>query len=348
MAIINETFDSTINAGASGSYTVFEGDVFNGTLGAGDPEDGINLRGMTIGQTYTVSVSLDDLLDATTLVLINHANFHSINYTVVDGAAHNSQAATGWIRDFVVTSPLEIEGNTLSFDFTPLQSSSFAFQVQNSSPSATYSVSFEETVLENVIDGASGGDTLNGTDGVDVMSGFEGNDQLHGRAGNDVINGGDGKDKLTGGDGDDTLNGGNDNDLLEGDDGNDVLDGGHKNDRLHGGDGADELIGGHGNDKLYGDAGNDILNGGVGKDLLSGGAGADTFVFENGAHADRITDYSDGEDLLDFTGYVGVDSFADLSISQNGANAVVSAGGPDAVTLLNTDIAVLEETDFIF
>lgn len=348
MATINEAGDSTINAGAHGSYSILEGDTFNGHLGTGDTEDGINLQGLTVGETYTVSVTVDDIAGGTALVLINHFNFHSINYYIADGAPVNIEAGTGWTRDFVETSALRIEGNTISFDFTPLQHTSLAFQVQGDAVSESYSVSFATTVLENIIDGTAVADKINGTEGIDIMSGLDGNDQLDGKDGDDLIDGGAGKDKLSGGLGDDTLNGGVDNDLLEGGAGNDLLDGGHKNDRLHGGDGADILIGDHGNDKLFGDDGDDILNGGIGKDQLTGGAGADSFVFENGSHRDTITDYSDGEDLLDFSGYFGVNSIADLSITQNGADAVISAGGPDSVTLLNTDMLVLDETDFIF
>jgi len=348
MATINEAADATINAGASGNYSIQQGDTFNGTLSSTDTEDGINLQGLTVGETYTVSVTVDDLTDTTGLVLINHFNFHSINYYVTDGAAVNIEAGTGWIRDFVETSELRIDGNTISFDFTPLQHTSLAFQVQNDGVTEAYSVTFGPTIVENIIEGTAAADKINGTEGIDIMTGLEGDDQLDGKDGNDVIDGGAGKDKLTGGLGDDTLNGGTDNDLLEGGDGNDVLDGGQKNDRLHGGDGADQLVGDHGNDKLYGDAGADTLDGGIGKDILTGGTGADTFVFENGAHADTITDYFDGEDLLDFSGYLGVNSIADLSINQNGAHTVISANGPDAVTLLNTDMSVLDATDFIF
>lgn len=348
MAVINEAGDATINAGAHGSYSILQGDTFNGTLSPTDTEDGINLQGLTVGETYTVSVTVDDLADTTGLVLINHTNFYSINYYVTDGAAVNVEAATGWDRDFVETSELRIDGNTLSFDFTPLQNTSLAFQVQNNGVPEAYSVTFAPAVVENIIDGSAAADKINGTEGIDIMTGLAGNDQLDGKDGNDEIDGGAGKDNLTGGLGDDSLYGGADNDLLKGGDGNDVLDGGQNNDRLHGGNDADLLTGDQGNDKLYGDAGDDTLDGGTGKDILTGGTGVDTFIFENGAHADTITDYSDGEDLLDFSGYLGVNSFADLSISQNGAHTVISADGPDAVTVLNTDMSVLEVTDFIF
>lgn len=348
MAIINEAGDSTINAGAHGSYSILEGDTFNGAIGTGDSEDGINLQGLTVGETYTVSVTFDDLTDTTGLVLINHADFHSINYYVTDGVAISAEATTGWIRNFVETSALTIEGNTLSFEFTPLQHTSFAFQVQTNAAAKAYSITFEPAITENVIEGTSAVDKLNGTADRDVMTGEDGDDHLNGAGGDDKIDGGTGKDKLTGGLGNDELNGGADNDLLEGGAGDDIMSGGHKNDRLHGGDNNDALSGGHGNDKLFGDAGNDTLDGGVGKDVMTGGTGTDTFVFEAGAHRDTITDFENNIDQLDFSGYAGVNSIADLGIFQNGAHTVISAGGPDSVTLLNTDVILIEATDFIF
>lgn len=367
MAIINEGVDASISAYATGNYNVQAGDVFNGAIGPGDAQDGVNFQGMTIGQEYTVTVTVDNVSDTTALTLINSSDFHSINYYITDGAAATEQAATGWVRDFVITSPLTIDGNTFSFNFTPLQHTSLAFQVMGDGTPETYSLNFAPAEpLPELISGTEGNDILQGTEGVDYITGYEGddsisggegNDMIHGNEGNDTLSGGagddeivgaDGKDKLVGGIGGDTLLGGDDNDLLEGGAGNDSLSGGNKNDRLHGGDGADMLIGEHGNDKLYGDAGDDILNGGIGKDDLTGGTGADVFVFQNGSHRDTIMDFEDGSDMLDFSDYSGVDSILDLSITQSGAHTVISAGGPDSVTLLNTDMALIDATDFIF
>lgn len=348
MAIINEAQDATINAGAHGTYSIQQSDVFNGTLGGGDVEDGINLQGLEIGQSYTVSVTVDDIAGFTALTLINHSNFHSITHHVTDGVSHNIDGGNGWVRDFVTTSTISIDGNTLSFEFTPLQHTSLAFQVQGNALSESYSVSFAPTVTENVIDGTEGADKFNGTGARDVINGFDGNDQLDGKDGDDRIEGGAGKDKLSGGEGNDELLGGDDNDLLEGGGGNDTLDGGHKNDRLHGGDGADVLIGGHGNDQLYGDAGDDRIEGGIGKDLMSGGAGVDTFVFEVGAHRDTITDFENGTDLLDFSGYAGITNINDLSIYQDGDNTIITAGGPQELTLLNVNFTDLDASDFVF
>jgi Ca2+-binding RTX toxin-like protein len=63
---------------------------------------------------------------------------------------------------------------------------------------------------------------------------------------NDVINGLDGNDRISGNSGNDLLRGGNGNDTLFGDSGNDTLFGNAGNDVLVGGTGADILIGGGG------------------------------------------------------------------------------------------------------
>ncbi|WP_299044487.1 calcium-binding protein [uncultured Tateyamaria sp.] len=353
MAIINEAHDATINAHASGNYIISEGDVFNGNLGVGDHEDGINLRPLTPGTTYTVSVTVDDLAGFTGLTLINHNDFHSITHHVSDGVPHAGvpEFVNGWVRNFVETSGVRVDTdtNTISFDFTPAAGfTSFAFQVQGSGVAEAYSVTFEETVLENIVDGTDGNDRLNGSGDLDIITGGEGDDHLEGFGGNDVLNGGAGKDKLTAGTGDDTLNGGDGNDLLNAGDGNDLLDGGARNDRLFGQDGNDTLNGGSGNDRIDGGADDDVLDGGAGKDVLTGGSGADVFVFGNGAHRDTITDFEDGVDLMDFSGDASVTSLADLTITQSGANVVIGHGGPDQITLLNMNATDIDATDFIF
>lgn len=59
---------------------------------------------------------------------------------------------------------------------------------------------------------------------------------------------------------------------------------------------------------LDGGAGDDVLNGGRGRDMLTGGGDADTFVFRHitdmpvgGAGPDLITDFIQGEDVIDLS-----------------------------------------------
>ncbi|GFE49041.1 hypothetical protein So717_07940 [Roseobacter cerasinus] len=134
-----------------------------------------------------------------------------------------------------------------------------------------------------------------------------------------------------------------------------ILDGLAGNDVLVGGNGADELIGGSGNDQLEGQNGFDILRGGdgadslaggAGNDLMAGGSGADVFVFETGTGSDTITDFEDGIDQIQISGTAL--TFADLTITAQGGDAVVAFGADNQITVSNIDPTLLTETDFIF
>ena len=141
---------------------------------------------------------------------------------------------------------------------------------------------------------------------------------INGQAGNDYIEViGKTDDTIHGGSGIDEIHAGAGNDTVFGDSGNDILFGNDGNDTLYGGSGDDILIGDGftsdaqtGNDTLYGGTGNDKLVGGLGQDTLTGGAGNDQFCFINGlgnlneskvGHADIITDFSHGEDVIDLS-----------------------------------------------
>ncbi|WP_147126235.1 calcium-binding protein [Shimia ponticola] len=90
--------------------------------------------------------------------------------------------------------------------------------------------------------------------------------------------------------------------IFEGDDDGETITGatGFEN-TIFGRGGADTLTGGTKADLIDGGADNDILSGGAGADILTGGAGADTFVFTAATDADTITDFIQGEDLIDLS-----------------------------------------------
>ena len=146
---------------------------------------------------------------------------------------------------------------------------------------------------------------LFGTQGADTMSDTAGADWMRGRTGDDTLYG------------------------LEG------------NDKLIGGAGADALYGGEGNDKLKGGNGNDTLVGGAGKDALIGGAGADTFVFlaasdSAAGAADRIRDFEQGVDLLDFSAFGGLSFIGNGGFSGTGGE--VRAVEKNGNTILRVDV----------
>ncbi len=76
---------------------------------------------------------------------------------------------------------------------------------------------------------------------------------------------------------------------------------------------------------LDGGAGNDILVAGRGAGILTGGAGSDIFQYNSVTSGGRVTDFTDGTDVLDlrglFSNYNGTNPVADgyLSFSSDGA-----------------------------
>ena len=190
---------------------------------------------------------------------------------------------------------------------------------------------------------------IGGTLAADTLAGTAGADVIDGLAGNDTVRGLGGDDRLWGRQGADTL---------YGNAGNDRLWGGRDGDELHGGVGKDHLYGGLGHDTLYGGRGDDTLNGGrladrlhggEGKDVLVGGHGRDLFVYDDADFGrDRIVDFEDGVDRLDFTGS-GL-RWSDLSVSNNGkGDAVVRVDGANGkIVLEGVDASLIGQDDFIF
>ncbi len=181
---------------------------------------------------------------------------------------------------------------------------------------------------------------LAGTMTADTMDGTSGVDTLDCLAGNDVARGLGGDDRLWGRLGADTL---------YGNAGDDCLWGNRGRDELHGGVGKDHLYGGVGDDTLYGGRGDDELHGGRRDDILSGGHGRDRFVYDDADFGrDRIVDFEDGRDLLDFTGS-GL-QWSDLSVSNKGkSHAVVRVEGSDSkIVLEGVDASLIGQDDFIF
>ena len=130
--------------------------------------------------------------------------------------------------------------------------------------------------------------------------------------------------------------------------GDDLIDGGAEHDRLLGGSGNDTLLGGsgndylsgfNGNDSLNGQAGNDTIAGGEGLDILWGGAGQDVFTYFSLADsslssADRIRDFTQGEDKIALFGIESIEDFGDLLITVGAATTLIRDNDPE------TDFAI--------
>jgi Ca2+-binding RTX toxin-like protein len=106
---------------------------------------------------------------------------------------------------------------------------------------------------------------------------------------------------------------------INGTSGTDIMKLGNVVQTANGGDGIDQIKGGSAVDTINGGAGTDKINGAGGADILTGGAGNDVFKYANvsdsglSAAADRITDYSIGQDRLNF---VNIDANAALAGDQ--------------------------------
>ena len=91
--------------------------------------------------------------------------------------------------------------------------------------------------------------------------------------------------------------------------------------------GKDKLFGDAGDDHLYGDFGGDLGSSPGGDDQLTGGPGADTFHLGRGK--DTVTDFVQGEDVLDlgqlFLTFADLDSDGDEALT--GADDFVTVRG---------------------
>ncbi|WP_373505114.1 M10 family metallopeptidase C-terminal domain-containing protein, partial [Aestuariivirga sp.] len=93
--------------------------------------------------------------------------------------------------------------------------------------------------------------------------------------------------------------------------------------------------------------GNDRVRGDQGDDLLSGGAGRDRFTFDLRGGHDTITDFTAGEDRLNFTNFDFLDVATLLSkATQDGNDVVFTLDGGEMVTLQNVDLGMLDVSDF--
>ncbi len=362
------------------NYSVTLGDTFSGTVGPGDTDDRVNAQDMTSGAFYEFSMTLSSLAGSNEFAIYDPINYHAFRVSVIDGVIDN---VTPTSVSFGEVYSVTLDGDTLSFTFSPNKTQAFVLQMQHGGDGLSYTVAMAEglpfgvttgsdnvtgTTFADMVDLLAGNDTFNAGGGNDTVLGNKGHDSINGQAGDDLINSGSQRDTLDGGDGADTLIGGGGNDSLRGGIGDDVLNGGSHNDDLDGGADNDRLLGGRGDDTLLGGDGNDTLNGmqdndtmeggagddliiaGFGDDLMTGGAGADTFRLGSNFGNDTITDFTVGTDKIDL-GSLDIGDFAALSIAQVGADAVLTFGegtltleGVDALTLTASEFGLGTET----
>ena len=102
---------------------------------------------------------------------------------------------------------------------------------------------------------------------------------------------------------------------------------------FRGTNGADELLGGSEDDQLFGLNGNDTLSGGDGDDtlfgnaganVLTGGAGRDEFALQFQDATDRITDFTEDDVIVLFSGDASFAVQSDLAVSASGGRTTLS------------------------
>ena len=207
------------------------------------------------------------------------------------------------------------------------------------------------------------GATTTATPLVDVVAGTAKDDlnlistnqqTIFADGGNDIIDGSVAKgsgNRLYGGDGNDELYSGL-RDRLFGEAGYDILDAsqGKGGNRLYGGAGSDKLFAGT-NDFLFGGDGNDTLFAGTGGNRLDGGGGADKFYLAyNGAPttANTIADCAVGIDCLVILGIAGATDFSKVTLSKQGMDTLMKAGGKDLALLTGIQPNSLNASNFAF
>ncbi|MDF2233907.1 calcium-binding protein [Albimonas sp. CAU 1670] len=143
---------------------------------------------------------------------------------------------------------------------------------------------------------------------------------------------------------------------VQGGDENDTLIGGALDDDFEGGAGYDMLKGRAGDDVLVGGAGKDTLVGGAGDDQMTGGGFRDEHRFGKHSGADVITDWVDGEDVLNLRklGMTGGTKLGDvIAASQNriGGEVIIDLdelGGDGSINVVGWNTALMSVDDFIF
>ena len=100
----------------------------------------------------------------------------------------------------------------------------------------------------------------------------------------------------------------------------------------------DSLWGTNAPGNMYGGVGDDKIDGGAGHDWLVGGAGADTFIFQAEFGHDEIVDFNTYEgDTLDLSAF----NQADMTVVQDGADAIIHVANAGAIYLLGVDASEL-------
>ena len=216
--------------------------------------------------------------------------------------------------------------------------------------------------------GLGGDDLIKSGSADDMINGGEGADEMWGGAGSDTASY---EDSLEGvrvslnagagwfGDaqGDElheieNLIGSTKKDTLIGSASANIIDGGVNDDIISGLGGNDRLFGGNSEDNILGGSGNDYISGDRHQDRLTGGTGEDVFAFldliDSGplqSERDNITDFTQGEDLIDLT-ELGDLTFGGSSFTGVAGEIIHYFVAADTRTVVEVDIDGDSNADF--
>ncbi|MEQ1968512.1 S8 family serine peptidase, partial [Xenorhabdus nematophila] len=113
--------------------------------------------------------------------------------------------------------------------------------------------------------------------------------------------------------------------------------------------GIQNIITGDGNDTLVAGNADALLDGGRGNNTLTGGTGKDFFVIHRReAGSDVINNFEAARrEIIDLVGFIGK-TFADLQLTQQGADVKVELGNNQSITLKNQQVAGISAENFKF
>ncbi|NRR31964.1 heme peroxidase, partial [Oxalobacteraceae bacterium] len=266
-----------------------------------------------------VASSANDVLTGTAGADTLNGGLGSDTMTGLDG---NDRYVINVLSDSVIEAA-DGGNDTVEVAYTVAGNYTLGSNIENATvtAAATLAIGLTGNELNNVLTGNAANNLLDGKAGDDEFIGNAGNDTMIGGMGNDIYHVDQSTDLVS-----EAADSGNDSVIVTlssyilaanveqlsyqgvaafsgtGNVLNNMLTGGIGNDTLDGGAGNDTLIGGAGNDKLLGGLGNDVFRGGLGSDTLSGGADVDSFVIDQQASFDTITDFVSGTDKLVING----------------------------------------------
>jgi Ca2+-binding RTX toxin-like protein len=73
------------------------------------------------------------------------------------------------------------------------------------------------------------------------------------------------------------------------------------------------------------------------------------FVLRQGDRSDTITDFAPGKDKIDLTDIAGLNTYADLHMTQSGANVLIDLSAEDHLIIQNMTVSKLSvhSSDFL-